>query len=98
MDLGKRTYRTSALRGRSTSQRLRKALPRQRVESQSLLYKPCIPLRVVDCFLSSTFGFFNFFGLLFFTSSISREFSCLYSRIECCKARIKEKDDQEENG
>jgi hypothetical protein len=37
------------------------------VELSPLSYKPCIPLRVGDCFLSSTFGFFNFFGLLFFT-------------------------------
>ena len=34
-----------------------------------LSYKPCIPLRIGDCLLSNTFGFFNFFGLLFFTSS-----------------------------
>jgi hypothetical protein len=39
----------------------------------SPLHKPCIPLRIGNCFLSSAFGFFNFFGLWFFTSSNNRE-------------------------
>jgi hypothetical protein len=37
----------------------------ERVEFRrtAVSYKLCTPLRVGDCFLSSTFSFFNFFGL-----------------------------------